>query len=317
MEKVDTFLWVESYRPQKIDDCILPPSIKDTAEGIIKGGRIPNLLMSGTAGVGKTTLAKAMCNEIGADWIIINGSDEGRLIDTLRTKITNFASTVSFSDSKKVVIIDEADYLNPQTVQPALRNFIEQWADNCTFILTCNFKNRLIAPLHSRCTEINFKISSKDKPFVATQFFKRVEKILKSENIEFDKKVVAEVVQKHFPDFRKCLNDLQRYSVNGKIDTGILVDLSDETFNELIVALKNNKFNDVRKWAANHADDDSISFYRMMFDKASEKMEPKSLPALILLLGQYSYRDAFVADKEINTMAFLTEVMLSSDIVWK
>jgi DNA polymerase III delta prime subunit len=316
MDKVDTFLWVEKYRPQKIKDCILPNSIKDTFEGIVRGGRIPHLLLTGTAGTGKTTAAKALCNEIGADYIFINASNENG-IDVLRTKITQFASTVSFSDSKKVVILDESDYLSANGSQPALRNFMEQYSDNCTFIMTCNFKNRLIAPLHSRCTEINFKISAKEKPAVAAAFFKRVTDILTEEGVEFDKKVVAEVIQKHFPDYRKILNEMQRYSVNGKIDAGILVDISEESYNSLITSIKNRKFNDVRKWVANHSDEDSTIFFRNMYDRASLKLEPKSLPSFILLLGKYSYQDAFVADKEINCMAFLTEVMLTGDIQWK
>jgi DNA polymerase III delta prime subunit len=311
----DQFLWVESYRPQKLDDCILTDEIRSIVKGFVDQGRLPNLLFEGSAGTGKTTVAKAMCNEVGADWIIINGSLDFDK-DLLRNKITNFASTVSFSDSKKVVIIDEADYLSAQHVQPGLRAFMEQFSSNCSFILTCNYKNRLIDPIHSRCKVVSFKITNKEKPELATAFFKRATQILKTENVEFDKKVVAELINKYFPDFRRCLNELQSYSATGKIDSGILVNLSDDALNNLFLHLKSKKFNDVRKWVA-QTELDTTHLFRSFYDKSSEKMEPKAIPALILLLGQYSYRDAFVADKEINMMAFLTEVMMSSDIIWK
>jgi DNA polymerase III delta prime subunit len=316
MEQVkEQFLFVEKYRPQRIDDCILTDEIKSIATGFVAQGRLPHLLLEGSAGTGKTTLAKAMCNEVGADYIIINGSLDFDK-DLLRNKITQFASTVSFSDAKKVIIIDEADYLNATHVQPGLRAFMEQYSSNCTFILTCNFKNRIIEPIHSRCKTISFKITNKDKPKLATAFFKRVTEILKQEEVEFDKKVVAEVVNKHFPDFRRVLNELQSYAASGKIDAGILVNLSDENFNTLFKALKEKKFNDMRKWVAQHSDEDSNLVFQSIYSRADEKLEGKSLPPLILLLGEYQYREAFVANKEINMVAFLTELMMAN-LSWK
>lgn len=311
----DHFLWVEKYRPAKIADCILPDSSKEIAEGFISQGRLPNIILSGGAGMGKTTLAKAMCNEVGADWIIINGSDEGRTIDTLRTKVYNFASTVSFSDAKKVVIIDEADYMNPQSVQPAMREFMERFSNNCTFILTCNYKNRIIEPLHSRCKVLDFKILKSDKPKLATTFFKRVAQILDNEKVEYDKKVIAELINKFFPDFRRCLNELQSYSVSGKIDAGILVNVSEESYNELFKHLKEKKFNDMRKWVADHSDEDTVSIYSTIYSRGMELLDPKSIAPFILTLARYQYQDAFAANKEINTVAFLTELM--GEVRWK
>jgi len=307
----EQFLWVEKYRPQTIDECILPESLKDTFKEFIKSGQVPNFLFSGTAGVGKTTIAKALCNEIGAEFLLINGSEEGRLIDTLRTSIRSFASTVSLTDSKKVVIIDEADYMNAQSIQPALRGFIEEFSSNCRFILTCNFKNRIIEPLHSRCTCVDFKIDSKDKQQIAASFFKRASTILKAENIEFDQKVVAELVTKHFPDYRRILNELQRYSVSGKIDAGILVNTTDETFSPLLKMLKEKNFTEVRKWVGVNSDIESTELFRRLYDKSVEYIEMTSIPQLVLILADYGYKNAFVTDREINTMACLTEVMSS------
>lgn len=307
----EQFLWVEKYRPQTIDECILPESLKDTFKEFIKSGQVPNFLFSGTAGVGKTTIAKALCNEIGAEFLLINGSEEGRLIDTLRTSIRSFASTVSLTDSKKVVIIDEADYMNAQSIQPALRGFIEEFSSNCRFILTCNFKNRIIEPLHSRCTCVDFKIDSKDKQQIAASFFKRASTILKAENIEFDQKVVAELVTKHFPDYRRILNELQRYSVSGKIDAGILVNTTDETFSPLLKMLKEKNFTEVRKWVGINSDIESTELFRRLYDKSVEYIEMTSIPQLVLILADYGYKNAFVTDREINTMACLTEVMSS------
>ena len=307
----DQFLYVEKYRPQTIDECILPESLKETFKEFIKSGRVPNFLFSGTAGVGKTTIAKALCNEIGAEFLLINGSEEGRLIDTLRTSIRGFASTVSLTDSKKVVIIDEADYMNAQSIQPALRGFIEEFSSNCRFILTCNFKNRIIEPLHSRCTCVDFKIDSKDKQQIAASFFKRASTILKAENIEFDQKVVAELVTKHFPDYRRILNELQRYSVSGKIDAGILVNTTDETFSPLLKMLKEKNFTEVRKWVGVNSDIESTELFRRLYDKSVEYIEMTSIPQLVLILADYGYKNAFVTDREINTMACLTEVMSS------
>ena len=305
----DQFLWVEKYRPQKIDDCVLPQSLKDTFKQYITQGELPSFLFSGTAGVGKTTVAKALCNEIGAEYILVNGSDEGRSIDVLRTTIKGFASTVSLTDAKKVVIVDEADYMNAQSVQPALRSFIEEFSGNCRFIFTCNFKNRIIEPLHSRCTVIEFKIDSKDKQEIAATFFKRAVSILKQEEIEFDPKVVAELITKHFPDYRRILNELQRYSVSGKIDSGILLNMSEESFKDLVKLLKDKNFTEVRKWVAKQTDADTTSLFRELYDTASVNMDPNSIPQLVLTLADYQYKAAFVADHELNIMAALTEIM--------
>jgi DNA polymerase III delta prime subunit len=305
----DMFLWVEKYRPQKIDDCVLPESMKKTFKEYVEKGQLPTFLFCGTAGVGKTTIAKALCNEVGADWIIINGSDEGRSIDTLRTTIKNFASTVSLTDSKKVVIVDEADYMNADSVQPALRAFIEQFSSNCSFIFTCNFKNRIIEPLHSRCAVVEFKIDSADKQQIAGTFFKRAVQILKNENVEYDPKVVAELITKHFPDYRRILNELQRYSVSGKIDSGILVNTSQESYKQLTKDLKDKNFSEVRKWVAKNGDLGAAPLFKELYDTAVNFLEPNSIPQLILTLADYQYKAAFVADQELNIMAAMTEIM--------
>lgn len=305
----DQFLWVESYRPQKINDCVLPESIKKTFREYVESGNIPNFLFSGGAGVGKTTIAKALCNEIGAEYIILNGSDEGRQIDTVRNKIKQFASTVSLTDAKKVIIMDEADYMNAETVQPALRAFIEEFSNNCRFIFTCNFKHKIIAPLHSRCSVIDFKIDAAEKPKIASNFYRRVVEILNNENITFDQKVVAELVTKHFPDFRRILNELQRYSVSGTIDTGILINMGEESFKELLKYMKEKNFTEVRKWVAKNSEGDSSALFREFYDKALTIVEPAGVPTLVVTLGDYQYKAAFVADQEINIMAALTEIM--------
>lgn len=307
--RADQFLWVEKYRPQNIDDCVLPERLKNTFKEYITQGELPSFLFSGTAGVGKTTVAKALCNEIGAEYIMINGSDEGRSIDVLRTTIKGFASTVSLTDAKKVVIIDEADYMNAQSVQPALRSMIEEFSANCRFIFTCNFKNRIIEPLHSRCAVIDFKIDTNEKQAIAAQFFKRASQILKQEGIEFDPKVVAELVTKHFPDYRRILNELQRYSVSGKIDSGILLNMSEESFRSLVKMLKEKDFTEVRKWVAKQSDADTSSLFRELYDSAAQTIEPNSIPQLVLILADYQYKAAFVADHELNIMAALTEIM--------
>jgi DNA polymerase III delta prime subunit len=304
------FLWVEKYRPQTIDECILPESLKKTFKEYIAQGELPTFLFSGTAGVGKTTVAKALCQEVGAEYIMINGSDEGRMIETLRNKIKNFASTVSLTDAKKVVIIDEADYMNADSVQPALRAFIEDFSANCRFIFTCNFKHRIIEPLRSRCANIEFKVDGKEKQVVAAQFFKRVAQILKKEQVEFDPKVVAELVTQHFPDYRRVLNELQRYSVSGKIDSGIFVNMSQESYKELIGYMRERNFTEVRKWVAKNSDADSAVLFKEMYDNASEIVDPSTIPNLILILADYQYKAAFVADHELNIMAALTEVMI-------
>lgn len=305
---IEQYLWVEKYRPQLIEDCILPSSIKSVFKEFIASGELPNFLFSGSAGVGKTTVAKALCAEVGAEYLFINGSEESG-IDVLRNKIKTFASSVSLTDSKKVVILDEADYLNPNSTQPALRGFIEEFSNNCRFILTCNFKNRIIEPLHSRCSVVEFKIDNKDKPKVMTQFYKRVIGILKTENVEYEDKVVAELINKHFPDYRRILNELQRYSVSGKIDAGLLVNLGDESYSELFKFMKDKNFTEVRKWVGKNSDLDSSELFRKFYDKAVDIIESQSIPQLILILAEYQYKAAFVADREINTMAALTEIM--------
>jgi DNA polymerase III delta prime subunit len=307
---VNHYLWVEKYRPQNIEECILPETLKKTFKEFIASGELPNFIFSGTAGTGKTTAAKALCNEIGAEYILINGSDEGRSIDTLRTTIKGFASTVSLTEAKKVVIIDEADYMNADSVQPALRSFIEEFAGNCRFIFTCNFKHRLLDALQSRCVNIEFKIDTADKPKIASAFFRRVSDILKTEQVEFDQKVVAELITKHFPDYRRILNELQRYAVSGRIDTGILLNVSDESFKELFGLLKDKKFIEIRKWVGKNADLGTAHIFRGVYDKASDSMDLSSIPQLVVTLADYQYKSAFVADQEINLMAALTEIMV-------
>ena len=305
-------LWVEKYRPKKVEDCILPDSIKNTFLEYVNKKEIPNLLLAGTAGVGKTTVAKALCNEVGCDFIVINGSDESG-IDVLRNKIKNYASSVSLSGGRKVIIIDEADYLNPNSTQPALRGAIEEFASNCSFIFTCNYKNRIIDPIHSRCTVIDFKING-SKQKLAAQFFKRVEYILTQENIGYDKKIIAAVITKHFPDNRRVLNELQRYSVSGVIvDTGILNNVSDIQIDTLIKSLKEKDFGGCRKWVTNNLDNDPVKIYRKLYDSLYELLKPNTIPQLVLILAKYQYQAAFVADHEINTVACLTEIMVDCE----
>lgn len=305
----EQFLWVEKYRPQKIDDCILPESLKKTFKDYIAQGELPHFLLCGTAGVGKTTVAKALCNEIGAEYVILNGSDTGGHIDTLRTTIKGFATSVSLTDAKKVIILDEADYLQANSTQPALRNYMEEFSANCRFIFTANYKNRIIEPIHSRCAVIEFKIDSKEKQEIAAAFFKRATAILKQEGIEFDPKVVAELVTKHFPDYRRILNELQRYSVSGKIDSGILVNMSQESFKGLIKLMKDKDFGEVRKWVAKNSDAETTALFRELYDNATTNMDGNSIPQMILILADYQYKAAFVADHELNIMAALTEIM--------
>ena len=310
----EEFLWVEKYRPKTIDECILPSSLKEEFKNLIKKGELPNQIYTGSAGVGKTTVARAICDEIGADVMFINASMENG-IDVLRTKIMQFASTVSLSDSKKVVILDEADYTNPQSFQPALRGFIEEFSNNVRFIFTCNFKNRLIEPLHSRCSVVDFKIHGAEKKEIAALFFKRVINILKKEGVEYDQKVVAELVQKHFPDFRRVLNELQRYASSGKIDTGILVNVGVESFKQLLQMMKDKNFTDVRKWVGKNSDGDTTRIFRELYDVSSTFLEPSSVPQLVLILADYQHRAAFVADHEINIMAAFTEIMSSCKFI--
>ena len=300
-------LWTENYRPRKISECILPPSIKKTFLEFVKKNELPNLLLSGGSGVGKTTVARALCEELSRDYMIINGSEESG-IDVLRTKIKSFASTVSLQGGQKVVILDEADYLNPQSTQPALRGFIEEFHNNCRFIFTCNFKNRIIEPLHSRCSVIEFKING-GRQKLAAQLLDRCAVILKEQNVEYDGKVVAELIMKHFPDNRRVLNELQRYSVSGHIDSGILVNLSEVSMKELILHLKEKEFTQVRKWVVDNLDNDPIKIFRKIYDNLYNYLTPGTIPAAVILLGEYQYKSAFVADQEINLLACLTEIM--------
>lgn len=302
------FLWVEKYRPAKIQDCVLPQDIKNTFEQIVKGGDLHNLLLTGTAGLGKTTVAKALCNELDLDYILINGSEEGN-IDTLRTKIKNFASTVSLQGGLKVVILDEADYLNPQSTQPALRGFIEEFSGNCRFILTCNFKNRIINPLHSRCAVIEFNVAKKDTPILMKQFMERCQHVLDQEGVTYEKPVLAELIMKFAPDWRRVLNELQRYSSSGAIDSGILVSLSDVSISNLMTGLKNKNFKQMRQWVVDNMDVDTPTLIRSVYDNMNEYVIPQSIPQLVLILADYQYKSAFVADHELNMVACLTEVM--------
>jgi|TARA_B100000131_G_scaffold302388_1_gene325478 replication factor C small subunit len=308
------FLWVEKYRPQTIEDCILPIDIKETFKSFIEQGEIPNLLLSGTAGVGKTTIAKALCNELGADFYVINGSDEGRFLDTVRNQAKNFAATVSLTATSrhKVLIIDEADNTTPD-VQLLLRASIEEFQKNCRFIFTCNFKNKIIEPLHSRTTVIDFNVRGKTKQTLAGQFFERCRDILTREKVRFNDKVVATVIQKYFPDFRRTLNELQRYSSTGSIDTGILAALGDAKIDSLTGYLKHKKFNDVKKWVTQNLDSDPTSIMRKLYDTLSSMMEGPSVAAAVLIIAEYQYKSAFVVDQEINLLACLTQIMLECE----
>jgi len=311
----DKLFWAEKYRPTTIDECILPEQIKAQARGLIRDPAMPSILFPGPAGCGKTTLANAMANEMGADFMIINSSLE-RGIDVVKNKISQYASTVSFTDSKKITLLDEADGLTPDA-QKSLRGVFEVYGGNHTFILTCNHAAKIIEPIRSRCKVINFKFTNKDKQELAAQFVKRTFGILDKEGVEYDKRSVIELVMKKFPDFRSVLNELQGYAAGGKIDAGIMLDIGDEAFTQLVASLKAKKFNEVRKWVAEHSDMEQTQFYRMFYDKAAEKLQPRSVPEMILLLGEYSYKAAFVSDVEINTMAFLTSILLNAAIEWK
>ena len=305
---METFLWVEKYRPITVESCVLPSELKETFGEYVKNKSIPNLVLSGGPGVGKTTVAKAMIEQIGATYIMINGSEESG-IDVLRTKIKNFASTVSLSGGRKYIILDEADYLNSQSTQPALRGFMEEFHKNCGFILTCNYKNRLIEPLHSRCSVIDFVIPNKEKPILAKEFFGRVTDILKKENIKYDKRVVVELATKYFPDWRRILNELQRYSASGQIDAGLLVNISEVNIHDLMVSLKKKEFTNVRKWIVQNLDNDPIRIYRLIYDSLYDFVDDSTIPHAVVFIGDYSYKSAFVADQEINLLACLTEMM--------
>ena len=305
---METFLWVEEYRPKNVESCVLPKNLRTTFSEFVKDGQVPNLILSGGAGVGKTTIAKAMLDELNATHMMINGSEESG-IDILRTKIKNFASTVSLHGGRKYLILDEADYLNPQSTQPALRGFIEEFHENCGFILTCNYKNRLIEPLHSRCSVVEFTIPNSEKPKLASEFFQRVVHILKEQGIKYDNRVVAEVINKHFPDWRRVLNELQRYSVSGTIDAGILVDIAEVNIKELMQSMKHKEFTNVRKWVVNNLDNDPVRLFRRIYDSLYDNVEGSGIPHIVVILGEYQYKAAFVADQEINMLACLTEIM--------
>ena len=308
------FIWVEKYRPKTIGDCILPENIKKTFRDFLNRGEIPNMLLAGPPGVGKTTVAKALCNELGVDYYVINGSDEGRFLDTVRNNAKNFASTVSLSSEAKhkVIIIDEADNTTPD-VQLLLRASIEEFSNNCRFIFTCNYKNKIIEPLHSRCAVVDFAIKGKQKAEIATCFFKRLNSILEQEGIEADKKVLAELINKHFPDWRRILNECQRYSVGGKIDSGILATFSDVAVNDLIKNLKEKNFPEVRKWVNSNLDNDTGVLLRRIYDSLYTSLVPTTIPAAVLILAKYQYQMAFVADQEINMLACLTEIMVECE----
>ena len=308
------FLWVEKYRPTKVSDCVLPQSLKNTFSTLVSTGELPNMLFTGTAGVGKTTVAKALCKELDLDYIIVNGSEEGN-IDTLRNKIKHFASTVSLQGGYKVVILDEADYLNPQSTQPALRGFIEEFSNNCRFILTCNFKNRIIEPLHSRCSVYEFAIPNSEKPAIAAGIFKRVTEILRQEDVKFDQKIVATLVEKYFPDFRRVINELQRYSLSGTIDNGIFVNLSENNIKVLITHLKEKDFKGMRKWVVDNIDTEPAAIFRKIYDNLNAYIKPTSIPQTVVILADYQYKNAFVADHELNVVACMVELMANVEFL--
>ena len=311
---IEEFLWVEKYRPRLLEDTILPPATQAKFTQFVSDSNIPNLILAGSAGTGKTTVARAMLEELGCDYIVINGSLDGN-IDTLRSTIRDYASTVSFGSGRKYVILDEADYLNPQSTQPALRNFMEEFSKNCGFILTCNFPNRIIEPLHSRCSLIEFKIDKKDKPGVAAKFFKRVCNILDGEDVTYDRKAVAMLVEKHFPDFRRVLNELQSYAGTGQIDAGILSNKSDDDYKGMLELVKAKNFTEVRKWVAENSDADPGVFFTKLYEIGSEMVDKQSIPQLVLIVADYQYKQAFVMNNEINMTACLTEIMAGCTFV--
>jgi len=310
---METYLWVEKFRPKKVSDCILSENIKDACQGFVDDGRIPNLLLSGGPGVGKTTVARAMCDEIGVDYLMINGSNEGRNIDTVRTTLQQYCSSVSMQGGRKVVIVDEADYMNADSVQPALRGFIEKFSANVSFIFTCNFRNRIIAPIHSRCSVIEFSTPNKDKPKLAQECLVEIKRILESLEIKSDDRVLVELIMKHFPDMRRVLNELQRYSTGGVIDAGILAQIGEINLNALMKALQAKHFSEVRNWVTQNVDNDPTSIFRKIYDGISNHLKDTSIPSAILIIADYQYKSAFVADQEINLVACLTEMMVDCE----
>ena len=310
---MDNFLWVEEFRPKRVADCILPIQIKEVFQGFVEDGKIPNLLLSGPPGVGKTTVAKAMCDEIGVDNLMINGSNEGRNIDTVRTLLQQYCSSVSMSGGRKVVIVDEADYMNAESVQPALRGFIEEFSANVSFIFTCNFRNRIIEPIHSRCSVIEFVIPKSERPPLASECLNRVKNILSEFQIEYVEQVLIELIMKHFPDMRRVLNELQRYSAGGVIDAGILAQISEVNLMELMKALKAKHFSEVRRWVTENIDNDPVKIFRKIYDRVNSFLKDSSVPQAILILAEYQYKSAFVADQEINLVACLTEMMVDCE----
>ena len=308
------FLWVEKYRPMTISDTILPASLKTTFVNMLATGELQNMLFTGTAGLGKTTVAKALCKQLNLDYIVINGSEEGN-IDTLRGKIKQFASTVSLEGGKKVIILDEADYLNPQSTQPALRGFIEQFSDNCRFILTCNFKNRIIEPLHSRCGVYEFNTTKKQMAGLAGQFMTRLEQILDAEHVTYNKGTLAEVIMKYLPDWRRVINECQRFSINGKLDDSIINTADHNQYNELLKHLKDKNFKKMRSWVVNNIDVDASAIFRGIYDRMVDSVKPTSIPQLVLILADYQYKNAFVADHELNIVACMTEIMSNVEFI--
>ena len=309
----DDFLWVEKYRPKRISDCVLPSDLHEPFSDFIDQVKVPNLIFAGGPGTGKTTAAKALCEETATDYLMVNGSDEGRNIDTVRTTLNQFCSSVSMTGNRKAIIMDEADYMNPDSVQPALRGFIERFGNNVSFLFTCNYPNRIIAPIHSRCAVFDFIIPLNEKPKIAEQYLKLCESILEKEEIEFDRKVLVQLIMKHFPDFRRMLNELQRYASSGKIDVGILTTLEEINVGELVDSLRGKKFSDMRKWANSNMDSDVVRIYRKLYDSLNNYLKQQSIPQAVLIIADYQYKSAFVADQEINLVACLTEIMVECE----